>query len=135
MGAIAVGGWQSAVNPYVYSQTHIFDAGTRMFQSYSDYSIQHDGAVKAAAAGLYRHLIRKSGAYEQNFFVPSSTGREDAEAMANGVFATLVENARKERWASFSDAAPAWFGMTIIPPALLLGIGALLAWVLRGFAR
>ena len=58
MGAVAVAGWQSADTPYLSERTHIFDAGTKLVSSYSDYGPEHEAAKEAASRGLYRRLAR-----------------------------------------------------------------------------
>ena len=79
--------------------------------------------------------MRNFGASEHEFYIPVTVSKSDAEAMTSGVFGRIVNDARQQSWSRFASAIPGWLAGLLLPPAVLLAVGAILAWVLRGFAR
>lgn len=127
VGAIGFG---AAVNPSVYvpDTALIFDVAHLPPKEVDTSSESYRAADEAARRGLFRHLTSDaSGAATLHLFFSASIAKADMKAAGDYQIDKFNSQVAERRASARGQAIQMALAAALVPPAVLLGLGALLA--------
>lgn len=119
--------------PYMPDTGLMFDVVHLPPKEVSTYSTEFVEAELAARQGLLRQVRYEVGTSQLHIFFFATVSVPDADAAARYQLQRFTERLAAMERVARDQAIQMLFGLGLLPPAFLLGLGVVVSWILAGF--
>lgn len=124
------------MNPYRYvpSEGFLFRDFTNQFQRFSEYSPEYRATVEQKNAGKYDWWsVEVDGLDGAVVFIPAGASTRQRDEKLNIIVALVKAELDKRTVSARWQGVSIFVGAGLIPPLVLLAVGAAVGWALSGF--